>query len=59
MMQNPKVAGQRFIVSQTHLHTSKFFTDVLQKRFPELKIEDGEGGDDSQHCDNSAVCLSS
>ena len=54
-MQNPDVAGQRFIISQTNLHTTKFFTDALKERFPHFKIEDGEGGDDKQVIDNTAV----
>ncbi len=57
ILQNPDVAGQRFIISQTNLHTTKFFTDALKARFPDFKIEDGEGGDDKKVIDNTAVSL--
>lgn len=55
--QNPDVAGQRFIISQTNLHTTKFFTDALKERFPHFEIKDGEGGDDKKVIDNTAVSV--
>lgn len=55
-MQAPEeVVGQRFIIAQRNLHTTKIFTDALQKAFPELKIQDGEDGDRSPVIDNTNV----
>ena len=54
-MQNPDLKGQRFIVAETNLHTTKFYTDILQKRFPDFKIQDGDDGDTHQVIDNSQV----
>jgi nucleoside-diphosphate-sugar epimerase len=50
----PSAKG-RYLVSQSHTHSKKFFTDTLKKRFPEYKIQDGEDEPRKQLIDNSKV----
>lgn len=54
-MQNPEAKNQRFLVSQRFTHSGKWFTDVLQQRFPSLKINDGKDEPSREVLDNSKV----